>query len=71
MAELTLIRRIIGYFKMEQKVKTEVIIVAMGCITSLMIIAMLKGMDGVLLTTVIAVLAGLAGLIYPTPKILK
>jgi len=40
--------------------KAEVI-VAMVCITALEIVALLKGIDGALLSTVIAVLAGLAG----------
>ena len=43
--------------------KAEVI-VAMVCITVLEIIALLKGIDGALLSMVIAVLAGLAGYKY-------
>ena len=41
-----------------------VVIVAMVCITALEAIALLKGIDGTLLSTVIAVLAGLVGYKY-------
>jgi len=44
------------------------VIVAMVCITVLEIIALLKGIDGALLSTVIAVLAGLAGYKYGVRK---
>jgi len=47
--------------------KAEVI-VAMVCITALEIVALLKGIDGALLSTVIAVLAGLAGYKYGKGK---
>lgn len=36
-------------------------IVAMICITVLEIVALLKGIDGILLTNIIAVIAGLGG----------
>ena len=44
------------------------VIVAMVCITVLEIIALLKGIDGALLSMVIAVLAGLAGYKYGERK---
>ncbi len=47
--------------------KAEVI-VAMVCITILEVIALLKGIDGALFSTVIAVLAGLAGYKYGERK---
>ena len=43
--------------------KSEVV-VAMVCITVLEAIALLKGIDGTLLSTVIAVLSGMAGYKY-------
>jgi len=39
----------------------EEVICAMICITVLEVVALLKGIDGALLSTVIAVLSGLAG----------
>ena len=47
--------------------KAEVI-VAMVCITALEIVALLKGIDGALLSTVVAVVAGLAGYKYAENK---
>jgi len=47
--------------------KAEVI-VAIVCITVLEAIALLKGIDGTLLSTIIAVLAGLAGYKYGKGK---
>jgi len=41
------------------------------CITILEIIALLKGFNGTLLKSVIAVIALGVGIIIPTPKILK
>jgi hypothetical protein len=56
--------------KEQRKVKTGVIITGMACITILEIVAMLKGIDGVLLTTVIGALCLLSGIMLPTPKAL-
>ena len=51
--------------------KFEIIITAILCITLLEIVALSMGIDGTLLTMVVAALAGLAGLATKTPKILK
>ena len=51
--------------------KTSIIITGMICISLLETIALLKGINGVLLTSVIAVLAGLVGWTQKTPKILE
>lgn len=43
----------------------------MICITILEIVALCNGINGVLLTTIVAMLAGAAGLVYPSPIKLK
>lgn len=47
--------------------KSEVI-VAMVCIAALEIVALLKGIDGAMLSTVVAIIAGLAGYKYGKEK---
>ena len=49
----------------------NLIITAIICITLLMSLALIKNIDGTLLTISIATIAGLAGLMTKTPKILK
>ena len=51
--------------------KTSVIITAIICISALEAYALYNGINGVLLTTVIAIIAGLTGVVIPTPKFLK
>ena len=46
----------------------EEVVVAMICITVLEVIALLKGIDGTLLSTVVAIIAGLAGYKYGKNK---
>ena len=46
-----------------------IIISAIGAITIMECVALLKGIDGLLLTTVVAVVAGLAGWVSPQLKI--
>jgi len=53
------------------KTNTPVIITALICITILELYALSQGINGVLLTTVIAAIAALVGVVFPTPKILK
>ncbi len=48
-------------------VNVKIIITAIICITILEIYALTRGINGILLTTVIAVIAGLAGVATPTP----
>ena len=59
------------YEKMIEKMNTKIVITAIICITLLEALALSKGINGILLTTVIAILAGLTGLVIPTPKKLK
>ena len=51
--------------------KTSIIITGIICITLLEIIALLNGINGVLLTTVIAIIAAAIGVVVPTPKFFK
>ena len=49
----------------------NIIITAIVCITFLEIIALLMGYNGTLLTIIVGVIAGLAGLATKPPKIMK
>ena len=51
--------------------KTSILITAIVCITLLEAWALALGINGILLTTVIAALAAIAGVTIPTPKFLK
>jgi|TARA_Y100000310_G_scaffold343472_1_gene451258 hypothetical protein len=51
----------------KKKIDWRVVVCAMLCITVLEIVALLQGIDGVLLTTVIGVLAVIAGVVIPNP----
>ena len=51
--------------------KKGIVITAIACLTLLELAALYKGINGSLFTIIIAVIAGLAGLVLPTPKILK
>jgi hypothetical protein len=53
------------------KTNVKVIIFGLGCITALEAFAMYRGFDGVLLTTVIAVIAAGIGITIPTPEFMK
>jgi len=55
----------------KQKVKWQVVVAVIAAITILEAIALFKGIDGKLLTIVIGVLAVMAGIVIPTPKVLK
>jgi len=57
--------------KVDKMKNKSIVLMAMGCITVLEIVALLNGINGVLLTGTIAVIAGLAGLVLPTPKMFK
>jgi|TARA_R100000501_G_C2611632_1_gene106118 hypothetical protein len=56
---------------MKQKIDYRIIITAMLCITGLEIYALSQGINGVLLTTVIGVLAAIVGIAIPKEKIIK
>jgi hypothetical protein len=51
--------------------KKSIILTSMGCITLLEIVALCNGINGILLTSVIAILAGLGGYVLPQPKFLN
>ena len=54
-----------------KEIKTSVIITSLICITLLEAFALYKGLNGVLLTTIVAVIAGIAGFIIPSPFKIK
>ncbi len=49
----------------------KIIITAIICLTILESIALFKGINGTIFSLMIAVIAGLAGLVMPTPNIAK
>jgi|TARA_R100000093_G_scaffold21476_2_gene12246 hypothetical protein len=49
----------------------KIVIVSVICITILMSIALLMGINGTLLTTSVGVIAGLTGLATKTPRMLE
>lgn len=51
--------------------KKQIIITSLICITFLEAIALAKGIDGVLLTAVIGVIAAVGGVAIPTPKVMR
>lgn len=50
-----------------EKVDWRIIIFAMGCLTILEVVALLKGVNGMKLTIVMVLIAGLAGFIVKSP----
>ena len=55
----------------KKKVDWRIACTALICIAGLEVYALSKGINGVLLTAVIGIMAGIAGLMIPTPNILK
>lgn len=55
----------------KQKVKWPIICTAIVCITIIEIVALLNGIDGILLSFVLVVIAALTGVSIPQPKFLK
>lgn len=51
--------------------KKSIIITGIICITILEAIALAKGINGILLTVVIGVIAGALGVAVPTPKVMR
>lgn len=49
----------------------KIIITGIICITILEIVAIFKGIDGILLTMVVGIIAAAIGVIIPTPKSLQ
>lgn len=56
---------------MKQKIKTSVIITALICITILEMFAMYMGFNGRILSVVLVIIAGIAGLVVPLNKIIQ
>jgi len=54
---------------MKPKIPKDVLITAIIAITLMEIVALLIGINGVLLTTVLVIVAGLAGWTLPQPRI--
>ncbi len=57
--------------KMKNKRNSTVIISAILGLSAIEVVALFKGVNGQLMTLMVAVIAGLGGLMIPTPKILK
>ncbi len=57
--------------KILEKANTKIILAVIAAITILEIYALSQGINGVLLTTVIGVLAMFAGLVVETPKVFR
>ncbi len=51
--------------------KSQIIIMGIGCITILMLFALYKGINGILLTLAIGTIAAMVGVTIPRPKFLK
>lgn len=54
---------------MGKKIPKAVLICAIICITTLEMIALLKGIDGTLMTIIVAIIAGIGGWSAPQLKI--
>ena len=52
-----------------KKIKTNVIIAAIVGITVVECFALMNGIDGIVLTTVVGIIAGLAGWVLPQPQL--
>ena len=53
----------------KKTIDLRIIITSIICITALEIIALLKGINGTILTIVVAILAAAIGVAIPTPEI--
>lgn len=56
-----------AYIMAKTKIRTSVLITAIIALAAIEGIALFKGIDGTLLAAVIAIIAGLAGWIIPSP----
>ncbi len=55
----------------KQEINWRIVAVGLVCITALEMVALQKGINGVLLTTVIAIIAGAIGVTLPQFKVSK
>jgi len=53
--------------KEKKKVDWRIVCTAIACLAGIEIVALLKGIDGTLLSVMIGVIAALAGLVTPSP----
>jgi len=54
--------------KQKEKIDWKIVVTALGCITLLEAMALAKGIDGILLTSVIGIIAGIVGWTSPQLK---
>ena len=57
--------------KKKEKINWKVVVTAIVCLALIECVALMKGVNGTLMSVMIAVIAGLAGWSIPTPKILQ
>ena len=62
-------RELPRFLRVGEEIPKEVIIVGIICLTILEVCALLKGINGVLFTTVVAIIALAIGVTIPTPKL--
>ena len=55
----------------KQKVDWKVLSIALICLTSIEIYALSQGINGVMMSLIVAVIGGIAGITMPTPKWIK
>lgn len=52
-------------------INPNLVIVGIICLTFLEAIALIKGIDGIILTAVVAAIAAAIGVVIPTPKFMR
>jgi len=50
-----------------KKIDWRVVAIGIGCLTAIEICALFKGIDGVLMTTIVAIIAAAIGFVTPSP----
>lgn len=63
--------KIKGGENVKQKIDYRIVVVALICIAVVECVALFKGMNGLMLTAVIGLMAGIAGITIPNPIKLK
>ncbi len=58
-------------YKHDKKVDKEVLIIGLLCITAIEIFALSKGMNGVLMSATIGIIAGMVGVFIPKEKMIR
>ena len=62
-------RELPRFLRVGEEIPKEVIIIGIVCLTILETCALFKGINGVLFTTVVAIIALAIGVTIPTPKL--